>query len=110
MDKHSTELSEGTESNRKKLDTTDEHSEEDDKEDEPDSSNTIIDEKDPGKSDDIKERGTTIDDGSVDSRFKTLFSEAALQLADSIRLKKFEEKFSKSLLIRSAVKESMGKE
>ena len=50
-----------------------------------------------------------INNSNVDTRFKSLFSQAAAQLAKSIRLRKFEEKFSKSLLIRSAAQESLGK-
>ena len=62
------------------------------------------------KADDVKYHEKDEDDESnnVDIRFKSLFSQAAAQLAKSIKLRKFEEKFSKSLLIRSAAQESMG--
>ena len=108
MDKHSTEITEGQHIEGKEFETADERSEEDlenTKKGEPDNR----DENETEKFDNVKEGGVTVDDGNIDSRFKTLFSEAADQLAKSIRLKKFEEKFTKSLLIRSAVKESMGK-
>ena len=62
------------------------------------------------KADDVKylEKDEDDESNNVDIRFKSLFSQAAAQLAKSIKLRKFEEKFSKSLLIRSAAQESMG--
>ena len=59
--------------------------------------------------DDVKYNDKDDDSSNVDTRFKSLLGKAAVQLAKSIKLRKFEEKFSKSLLIRSAAQESMGK-
>ena len=63
------------------------------------------------KADDVKyhDEDEEFESNKFDTRFKSLFSEAAAQLAKSIKLRKFEEKFCKSLLIRSAAQESMGK-
>jgi cobalamin biosynthesis protein CobT len=61
------------------------------------------------KANDIKYHDEDDESNKFDTRFKSLFSQAAAQLAKSIKLRKFEEKFSKSLLIRSAAQESMGK-
>ena len=108
MDKHSIEITEGQHIEGKEFETADERSEED-LENTKKGESDNRDENETEKFDNVKEGGVTVDDGNIDSRFKTLFSEAADQLAKSIRLKKFEEKFTKSLLIRSAVKESMGK-
>ena len=57
---------------------------------------------------DVKYHDEDDESNKFDTRFKFLFSKAATQLAKSIKLRKFEEKFSKSLLIRSAAQESMG--
>ena len=57
---------------------------------------------------DVKYHDEDDESNKFDTRFKSLFSEAAAQLSKSIKLRKFEKKFSKSLLIRSAAQESMG--
>ena len=71
--------------------------------------NEVGDLKDDLKADDVKHHDEDDESNKFDTRFKSLFSKAAAQLAKSIKLRKFEEKFSKSLLIRSAAQESVGK-